>query len=151
MTSDSDRRDLLELQLGEQLHALVGAAHALDVRAAERFDASLQPAAFHLARWLYAYGPTGAAALADSLAMDRSSVSRLIKNLESRGYASKQSSPSDGRSVVVSLSDLGRTKVREALHDKGSLFTERLGTWHEADIAELTRLLARLNGLADTQ
>ena len=60
-------REALELALGEQIHALISASHALNVRSAERFDATLQPAAFHLVRWLYSYGPTSAAALAKRL------------------------------------------------------------------------------------
>ncbi|MDF2910682.1 MAG: MarR family transcriptional regulator, partial [Sporolactobacillus laevolacticus] len=86
-------REQLEIALGEQLNALISASHALNVKAAARFDSSLQPAAFHIIRWLYSYGPTSAAVLAESTAMDRSSVSRLVKQLESLGYVKKDASP----------------------------------------------------------
>src|SRR5438132_11215227 len=52
----SPRRDL-ELALGVEINALLSASRALDVRTAAAFHPDLQPAAFHLARWLYAYGP----------------------------------------------------------------------------------------------
>lgn len=51
-------RGQLELSLGEQMNALISAAHALNVRTAASFDSSIQPAAFHIVRWLYSYGPT---------------------------------------------------------------------------------------------
>lgn len=79
-------RGQLELKLGGQISALISASHALNVRTAAAFDSSIQPAAFHIVRWLYSYGPTSASVLAESTAMDRSSVSRLIKQLENLGY-----------------------------------------------------------------
>lgn len=79
-------RGQLELKLGGQISALISVSHALNVRTAAAFDSSIQPAAFHIVRWLYSYGPTSASVLAESTAMDRSSVSRLIKQLENLGY-----------------------------------------------------------------
>lgn len=75
-------RAQLELHLGQQLNALLSASHALHVKTAAVFDPNLQPAAFLLVRWLLAYGPSSATSLADSLAMDRSSVSRLVAQLK---------------------------------------------------------------------
>lgn len=115
-------RATLELALGEQIHALISASHALNVRSAERFDANLQPAAFHLVRWLYSYGPTSAAALAEATAMDRSSVSRLIKHLEKSGYVSKEPDPEDRRGVLLSLTELGQQSTIAALKEKESAF-----------------------------
>lgn len=83
-------RGQLELKLGGQISALISASHALNVRTAAAFDSSVQPAAFHIVRWLYSYGPTSASVLAESTAMDRSSVSRLIKQLENLGYIKRK-------------------------------------------------------------
>lgn len=85
-------RGQLELKLGGQISALISASHALNVRTAAAFDSSVQPAAFHIVRWLYSYGPTSASVLAESTAMDRSSVSRLIKQLENLGYIKREDS-----------------------------------------------------------
>nr|WP_154896159.1 MarR family transcriptional regulator [Paenibacillus xylanexedens] len=142
-------REALELALGEQIHALISASHALNVRSAERFDATLQPAAFHLVRWLYSYGPTSAAALAEATAMDRSSVSRLIKELEKSGYVSKEQDPDDRRGVLLSLTELGQQSTVGALKEKESAFYERISGWDNAELERFTTMLRQFNGLEE--
>lgn len=139
-------REKLEIQLGQQLNALISASHALNVRATAKFDSSLQPAAFHIVRWLYSYGPTNAAALAESTAMDRSSVTRLVKQLESKGYVNREASPHDGRGVVLSLTDDGKQKIIEALKEKESVFYERLSDWKDAELHDFIQMLRHFNG-----
>ncbi|MGF9698537.1 MarR family winged helix-turn-helix transcriptional regulator [Paenibacillus sp. MABNR03] len=150
MTENSFRtqdRETLELGLGEQIHALISASHALNVRSAERFDATLQPAAFHLVRWLYSYGPTSAAALAEATAMDRSSVSRLIKQLEKSGYVSKEPDPNDRRGVLLSLTELGQQSTVSALKEKESVFYDRISRWDDKELERFTSMLRQFNGL----
>lgn len=139
-------RGRLEIELGEQLNALISAFHALNVRAAAKFDSSLQPAAFHIVRWLYSYGPTNAANLAESTAMDRSSVSRLVKQLESLGYVNREASPNDGRGIVLSLTEHGQQKLMDALKEKESVFYERISDWKDAELHDFIQLLKQFNG-----
>lgn len=141
-------REQLEFALGEQLNALISAAHALNVKAAARFDSSLQPASFHIIRWLYSYGPTSAATLAESTAMDRSSVSRLVKQLEILGYVRKDASPDDGRAILLSLTELGQKKTAYALKEKGSVFFERISNWNDAQLHEFIQNLRQFNGFS---
>ncbi|MEK3704100.1 MarR family transcriptional regulator [Paenibacillus sp. FSL R7-0198] len=142
-------RTALELALGEQIHALISASHALNVRSAERFDANLQPAAFQLVRWLYSYGPTSAAALAEANAMDRSSVSRLIKQLEKLGYVSKEQDPKDRRGVLLSLTELGQQSTVGALKEKESAFYDRISRWDDKELELFTAMLRQFNGLEE--
>lgn len=142
----NEPREKLEIELGEQLNALISAAHALNVRAAAKFDSSLQPAAFHIVRWLYSYGPTNAATLAESTAMDRSSVSRLVKQLQSLGYVSREASPNDGRGIVLSLTEYGQQKIIDALKEKESVFFERISDWKDEELHDFTQMLKYFNG-----
>lgn len=142
-------RETLVLALGEQIHALISASHALNVRSAERFDATLQPAAFHLVRWLYSYGPTSAAALAEATAMDRSSVSRLIKQLEKSGYVSKEQDPDDRRGILLSLTELGEQSTVNALKEKESAFYDRISSWDDEELGRFTTMLRQFNGLEE--
>lgn len=142
----NEPREKLEIELGEQLNALISAAHALNVRAAAKFDSSLQPAAFHIVRWLYSYGPTNAATLAESTAMDRSSVSRLVKQLQSLGYVSREASPNDGRGIVLSLTEYGQQKISDALKEKESVFFERISDWKDAELHDFIQMLRHFNG-----
>ncbi|MFM9277769.1 MarR family winged helix-turn-helix transcriptional regulator [Paenibacillus jiagnxiensis] len=141
------RRTNLELELGEQLNTLITSMHALNVRIAARFDASLQPAAFHLVRWLYSYGATSASALAEATAMDRSSVSRLVKQLELLGYVQRESSPHDRRGIFLSLTDLGREKTKDALKEKEIAYFERISKWNEDQLEHFIGILKDFNGL----
>ncbi|MFL0375988.1 MarR family transcriptional regulator [Paenibacillus amylolyticus] len=142
-------RAALELALGEQIHAMISASHALNVRSAERFDTNLQPAAFQLVRWLYSYGPTSAAALAEANAMDRSSVSRLIKQLEKSGYVSKEQDPKDRRGVLLSLTELGQQSTVAALEEKESAFYDRISRWDDKELERFTAMLRQFNGLEE--
>jgi len=141
----NEPREQLELELGVQLNALISSAHALNVKAATRFDSSLQPAAFHIIRWLYSYGPTSAAGLADSTAMDRSSVSRLIKQLGSLGYIKREPSPIDGRAILLSLTEYGHQQTTRALQEKESVFYERISKWSDAQLQGFIQILQEFN------
>ncbi|PUA41152.1 MarR family transcriptional regulator [Paenibacillus elgii] len=143
---ENESREKLEIALGEQLNALISASHALNVRAAARFDSSLQPAAFHIVRWLYSYGPTNAATLAEATAMDRSSVSRLVKQLQSLEYVNREASPKDGRGIVLSLTEYGQQKIIDALKEKESIFYERLSDWEDAELIDFIQMLRHFNG-----
>jgi DNA-binding MarR family transcriptional regulator len=139
-------RAQLELRLGEQIHALISASQALHVRAAARFDSSLQPAAFHIIRWLFSFGPTSATVLAESTAMDRSSVSRLVNQLKLLGYVKSETSPADRRAVLLSLTELGRQRTVEALQEKESVFYERVSKWDDEQLADFIEMLRHFNG-----
>src|SRR5918999_3718364 len=108
---EMERRERLLLSLGEQLNALLSASRALTVDAAASFQPELQPAAFHIAQWLHAFGPAKVSRVAEAVAMDRSATSRLTRELVRTGMIESRPDPADGRGVVLSLSDHGRDKI----------------------------------------
>ncbi|WP_238859501.1 MULTISPECIES: MarR family winged helix-turn-helix transcriptional regulator [unclassified Clostridium] len=142
---NNTKRTQLELELGEQLNALISASHAINVRTAARFDSTLQPAAFLLVRWLFSFGPTSATVLAESVAMDRSSVSRLVNQLKSLSYVKSEISPDDRRGILLSLTELGRQKTLNALKEKESIFYERISKWDDYQIEKFTEMLRDFN------
>lgn len=136
----------LELKLGEELNMILSASHALNVRAASRFDSSLQPAAFLIVRWLFSFGPTSATVLSESTAMDRSSVSRLVNQLKNLGYVKSEQSPSDRRGVLLSLTEFGQQRTMAALKEKESVFYERIAKWDDSKLEKFIELLTDFNG-----
>ena len=138
--SDAARREA-ELALGVELNALLSASRALTERTAAVFHPGLQPAAFHLARWLFAYGPANPSALAEAVAMDRSSTSSLIGRMKALGLVESTPDLADRRAVKVSLTTAGRSAVEEALDLRGAAFRERLDGWPLADLERFTALL----------
>jgi hypothetical protein len=75
------RREQHIRALGAVLNALVSQSRALTAQAAVTFHAELQPAAFHIALWLNAFGPGKPSAVAQAVGMDRSAASRLTREL----------------------------------------------------------------------
>src|SRR5260370_42278127 len=67
--------------LGAALNTLVSQSRALTAQAAAMFHTELQPAAFHIALWLNAFGPANPSAVAQAVGMDRSAASRLTREL----------------------------------------------------------------------
>jgi len=133
------------LAVGAELNALLSASRALTERSAAAFHPDLQPAAFHLARWLYSYGPAKPSALADAVAMDRSSTSSLIKQMKAADLVESTKAPDDGRAVVVSLTPTGLSRTAEALDLRGTVFFERTKDWSTEDLQAFADLLGRFN------
>jgi len=145
MNNNNVNRIELELELGKELNALISASHSLNVRTAARFDSTLQPATFLLIRWLFSFGPASATVLAESTAMDRSSVSRLINQLKKLNYVKSEISPNDRRGILLSLTELGHQKTIDALNEKESLFYERISNWDDYKLEKFTRMLKDFN------
>ncbi|MFD7075771.1 MarR family winged helix-turn-helix transcriptional regulator [Nocardioides sp. NPDC059952] len=132
-------------RLGFEINALLSASRALTERSAAAFHQELRPAAFHIARWLYAYGPAKPSAVAEALAMDRSSTSALLKRMASLDLTKSSRAPEDGRSVLVSLTPSGRTQVERALALRQDELEQRVEDWPASDLDALVSLLHRFN------
>ena len=132
-------------RLGLEINALLGASRALTERSAAAFHEDLRPAAFHIARWLYAYGPAKPSDVAEAVAMDRSSTSALLKRMTSLGLAQSSRTPEDGRSLLVSLTPAGRTQVERALALRQDELEHRVAGWSPTDLDTLVSLLHRFN------
>jgi DNA-binding MarR family transcriptional regulator len=142
--ADAERR-AATLALGVEINALLSASRALTERSAAAFHPGLQPAAFHLARWLYAYGPANPSVLAEAVAMDRSSTSNLIGRMKGLGLVESAPDPADRRSVKVSLTPEGAERVVEALDLRGASFFARTEGWAVEDIERFASLLNAFN------
>ena len=143
--SRADRQAVLVDEVGAQLSRLLASARATTTEAAIRFHPDLPPAAFHIARWLLAFGPSRTGDIAHGVAMDRSAVSRLTDGLRKAGLVRVETDASDKRANSVGLTPTGRRHVTRVLQWKGGVFHERLATWSDGDLQDLGRLLAKLN------
>ena len=143
-------RDVQVLALGEALNALVSQSRAVTAHAAATFHADLQPAAFHIALWLGAFGPARASAIAEAVGMDRSATSRLTRELARLHLVEIQTDPADGRGVVVCLALEGRRRLDMAMAEKAAAFRDRLSDWRDEDLAHFATLLRKLTALPAT-
>jgi len=90
----------------------------------------LTPSQFGILETLYHLGPLKASQLADKHLKSRNNFTLVIDNLERMQLVTRCRNTEDRRMVTVSLTDLGRQKVQEALPP----FVEAL----EANVAVLT-------------
>jgi DNA-binding MarR family transcriptional regulator len=130
--------------LGSALNALVSQSRVLTAQAAAAFHAELQPAAFHIALWLRAFGPAKPSAVAQAVGMDRSAASRLTRELVRLRLVATSTDPADRRSIVLSLTVDGRRRMETAMQAKGATFRQRVASWSEEDLLLCTVLLQRL-------
>jgi DNA-binding MarR family transcriptional regulator len=82
--------------LSAALNALVSQSRALTAQAATMFHIELQPAAFHIALWLNAFGPAKPSTVAQAVGMDRSAASRLTRELVRLGLIATSPTPRIG-------------------------------------------------------
>ena len=141
----SRQRALLVERVGRGLQALLAGARAVTATAAADFAAdTLQPASFHIARWLEAHGPARSHDVALGVAMDKSAVSRLLKELEAQQLVRRGDDDADKRAKVVSLTAAARKRLQRALAGKGRALDERLASFRDDDLDAFAALLDRL-------
>ncbi len=141
----SQRRVLLVERVGRGLQALLAGARVVTAAAAADFAGNaLQPATFHIARWLDAHGPARSNDVALGVGMDKSAVSRLLKELETQRLV-QRGAAEDKRAKLVSLTATGRKRLQRALAGKGRALDEHLANFGDHDLDALAVLLDRLN------
>lgn len=141
---DGRREDAI-LELGTQLNVLLSSARAFTADTAANFEPALSSASFQILQKLHSTGATRSMRIAQALAMDRSALSRLLQQLTQAHLVEAYPDPSDGRATMYGLTKETSEKMDRAIVNKGSRFSERLLAWSDADIQQLSRLLARLN------
>lgn len=144
-SSSDHQREMLVRGLGGQLNALLSASRAVMATASAAFHPDLPPAAFHIANWLRSFGPANSSQVAQAVVMDRSATSRLTGRLIDLALIEAKPDPADGRGVVLSLTPSGRKRIDRAIERKGDLFRQKIENLSDADLEQLTALLAKFN------
>jgi MarR family transcriptional regulator, lower aerobic nicotinate degradation pathway regulator len=78
------------------------------------------------------------------LGLDKSSTSGLVERAERRGLVARSPSPADGRSVLVSLTDAGRSLVSDASSQFIADVSALLDRLSQHDRRALTTIVTRL-------
>src|SRR3954464_1073859 len=106
---------------------------------------SMDRAAYLLLNRLDKEGPMGVKALAASMGIDSSTVTRQVAPLVDTGLVKRTSHPEDGRAVVLALSPRGRGRVGEGRDPRRRLMAEVTGAWSVEEREIFTDLLVRFN------
>ena len=66
---------------------------------------------------------TPSTALGPLMGMEPTSLSRILKTMEDKGAISREKNPSDGRSVIIKLTDFGK-EMREISRESVIIFND---------------------------
>ncbi|GGV02674.1 MarR family winged helix-turn-helix transcriptional regulator [Streptomyces spectabilis] len=106
---------------------------------------SMDRAAYLLLNRLDKEGPMGVKALAASMGIDSSTVTRQVAPLVDTGLVKRTSHPEDGRAVVLQLSPRGQARLDEVRSSRRELMAELTQDWTPEERTGFTALLTRFN------
>ncbi|GEM_PF-176383 len=134
----------LELALSQIVHW----ASRSDVRreVIARAGVTLTPTDAWVLGRIMEHGPLRLSGLASALGVDKASMTPRVQQLEAAGLVERSPDPTDGRAVLLEISDEGR-RVFARLHQaRQDLLAELLAGWPEQHCAEVASALASLAG-----
>jgi DNA-binding MarR family transcriptional regulator len=106
---------------------------------------SMDRAAYLLLNRLDNEGPMGVKALAASMGIDSSTVTRQVAPLVDTGLVKRTSHPEDGRAVVLQLSPRGAARLEEVRSSRRQLMAELTDDWAPEEREAFCTLLTRFN------
>ncbi|MFJ4268664.1 MarR family winged helix-turn-helix transcriptional regulator [Paenarthrobacter nicotinovorans] len=101
-------------------------------------------AAFRLMFVLWLAGPMESSKAAHLAGMSRAAVSNLTNSMLTNGYLSKEAATQDRRSVTISITEVGREKIREAFLEHNAREAMWANTLTEVEQDLLVMLLRKL-------
>lgn len=106
---------------------------------------SMDRAAYLLLNRLAQDGPMGVKALAASMGIDSSTVTRQVAPLVDAGLVTRAAHPDDGRAVILQLSPRGTTRLAEVRTSRRALMELLTEDWTAAERESFCALLSRFN------
>ncbi|MEU6443356.1 MarR family winged helix-turn-helix transcriptional regulator [Streptomyces sp. NPDC047046] len=135
------------LALERELSLLLRRARATSTELAGEVHPGLESAAYSFLVRLESGGPQRATDLAAYFGVGKATVSRQIRALERLGLVTRAPDPDDGRASLVRLTPEGEARFRQVRERRRAGYVEAMSGWPPGEVAELARLLHRLNGL----
>lgn len=89
-------------------------------------------------------GPQRVSSIAHRAGMIGTLASRELRALEAAGYVARGADGSDGRAVVVSITDTGREAYHKLRAASVAAAADALCGWKADELAELARMLSRM-------
>ena len=134
--------------LASELRVAVGRA-SRRIRA-ERGEAGLPDNQYSVLLWIEKRGPLTPGQLAELERIQPPSMTRTVNCLADAGLVSKEAHPTDGRAVVVSLTDSGRGEIAETRRRRDTWLAKHLATLTPDERAHLAAAADILRRLADS-
>lgn len=132
-------------EVEKQFAALVvNARNVIRDRAAE-VHPELQAMGFKVLSVISKAGPQHQGCIAGELRVDKSVMSRAIKQLEELGLVTRAADPIDGRAMVVELTPFAQERMDNSALEGRKVLIEKLSVWGLEDVTRFADLLQKLN------
>ena len=131
------------LEVEENLRMLIQVVRATMCDAAKAVDPALSIFGLKVLHLLKRAGPLHPGTAAEVLMVDKSVISRQIRQLEELGLVEVQPDPMDGRARLLVLTPAAEARVT-AVHSGIILDPEVLGSWSVEELHQFAGYLARL-------
>ncbi|MGW5972499.1 MarR family winged helix-turn-helix transcriptional regulator [Streptomyces sp. NPDC055186] len=142
-TSDVEKPGFLALE--RELTVLLRRARASQGEMSREVHPDLEPSAYGLLVRLDECGEQRATELAAYIGVGKATMSRQLHALEELGLVTREPDPADGRAWLVALTAEGRDRVSRVREARRARYARSLADWDAGEVAELARLLHRLN------
>lgn len=131
--------------IDHQLRATWTAVAKLYNEQAAKHDSTMSTA-FVLLNIDYENG-TPSTALGPSMGMEPTSLSRILKTMEEKGAITREKNPSDGRSVIIKLTDYGK-EMREFSKEQVIIFNNTIRQYvSEQELEAFFKVTSTINKL----
>jgi DNA-binding MarR family transcriptional regulator len=130
----------LEAEFGE----LINQFRRLIAENAERMSPGMLPGSYKIFTTIVRRESITLSALAEAVMADKGQVSRAVRELEERGFVARTPDPADGRSSLLSPTELGLERLAAARAPQESTLISALDSWELSDIRQFTSLLRAL-------
>ena len=115
----------------------------------QRVDTSITLTQLSAMGALLKHGPMSAGELAAAEQVQPPSMTKVLANLEERGLVVREAHPTDGRQVILDITDAGRTLLTEERRSRDAWLSRRLGVLDAEELALLERVVPVLDKLAE--
>lgn len=108
---------------------------------ASRFSPGMLPGTFKVFSIIAHHGPLTASAVSERMILDKSQVSRVVRELADLGLVERAPDPADGRSTLLSASAEGARRLGEVRGPDNLGLVQILEEWSVDEVDSLARLI----------
>jgi DNA-binding MarR family transcriptional regulator len=144
-----DRHASAILTVEDAISTLSRTLHLIVRNAATAVDPSLQPVGYRVLRTIQRCGTVQSSAAADMLVVDRSVISRQVRQLEALGLVESRTDPDDGRARILALTEEGTRRMRSVNPTNRTIMHGLLSSWSAEELESFAAQVERLNEAAD--
>lgn len=133
--------DLTQKQAREMFELFWKMGRLLD---SDRQSSPLTKAEFYLMNMLYNKRPASITVLADRLKVSKTTVSKLIRCMEEKGYVQRRTDSDDRRITYIQLTEQGKKLTRSCILSNKKSLVDMIDRIGEEDTNELIRILNKI-------